>query len=254
MPPFELRQLVGPTDPADFDNPSGDPVYPELPAEQYRSLLDFGCGCGRTARRLIQQRPRPERYVGLDLHKDMIRWCRDNLAPHAPGFEFRHHDVFNAAYNPGRRKPQTRSFGVEPGAFSLVEAHSVFTHLVPDQIAHYLGEVARALEPGGVFRSTWFFLDKRYFPMMRTEHRALYMSYEDPSLAVIYDRVWVLEQLRAAGLTVYSVLPPNLRGFQWVLLAAPSRAGIEEADFPRDDAPFGEQAPQVRAPDQARRG
>jgi SAM-dependent methyltransferase len=239
MPPFELRQLVGPTDTADYDNPTGELVYPELPAKQYRSFLDFGCGCGRTARRLIQQRARPERYVGLDLHKGMIRWCRDNLAPRAAGFEFRHHDVFNAAYNPGRRKRLTRPFDVPPSSFSLIEAHSVFTHLVPDQIAHYLAEVVRALEPDGVFRSTWFFLDKRYFPMMQSDHRALYMSYEDPSLAVIYERAWIQEQVRRAGLTPYSLTPPNLRGFQWVLLATPTREGVSEAPFPKDDAPFG---------------
>ena len=244
MPPLELRQLVGPTDPADFDNPTGDLVYPELPAEQYRSFLDFGCGCGRTARRLIQQRERPERYVGLDLHKGMIRWCRENLEPHAPGFEFRHHDVYNAAYNPKWRKRLTRPFGVEPERFSLIEAHSVFTHLVPRQVPHYLAEVALALEPTGVFRSTWFFLDKRYFPMMESEHHALYMSYDDPSLAVLYDRAWVMQTLRRAGLTAYSVTPPNLRGYQWVLLSTPSREGITEAEFPRDEAPFG---PQGRA-------
>jgi hypothetical protein len=27
MPPLELRRLVGPTDPEDFDNPRGEPIY-----------------------------------------------------------------------------------------------------------------------------------------------------------------------------------------------------------------------------------
>jgi hypothetical protein len=30
MPPLELRELTGPTDPADFDNPSGTPLYAEF--------------------------------------------------------------------------------------------------------------------------------------------------------------------------------------------------------------------------------
>jgi hypothetical protein len=43
-PPPEMRALVGPTDPAAFDNPQGTLVYPYLPPEQYRSVFDFGCG------------------------------------------------------------------------------------------------------------------------------------------------------------------------------------------------------------------
>ena len=49
MPPLELRTWVGPTDTADFDNPSGTPIYAEfgIPLENYETVFDFGCGCGR---------------------------------------------------------------------------------------------------------------------------------------------------------------------------------------------------------------
>lgn len=43
-PPPEMRQLVGATDPALFDNPSRGLVYPYLPAAAYERVLDFGCG------------------------------------------------------------------------------------------------------------------------------------------------------------------------------------------------------------------
>jgi SAM-dependent methyltransferase len=94
IPPPEMRALVGPTDPAAFDNPSHGLVYPYLGADRYRRVFDFGCGCGRVARQLIQQRPRPERYLGIDLHRGMVEWARTNLAPAAPGFEFKHHRVY----------------------------------------------------------------------------------------------------------------------------------------------------------------
>jgi SAM-dependent methyltransferase len=73
IPPFEMRQLVGPTDEAAFDDPSGDPIL-QLPESQFNSVLDFGCGCGRLARQMMQQRARPRRYVGFDLHLGMV--CR----------------------------------------------------------------------------------------------------------------------------------------------------------------------------------
>src|SRR2546425_460600 len=93
LPPPDMRALVGLTDPAFYDNPTGGLVYPHLDPSTYRKVFDFGCGCGRVARQLIQQRPQPDRYVGVDLHRGMIEWCKANLAPHAPGFEFHHHNV-----------------------------------------------------------------------------------------------------------------------------------------------------------------
>ncbi len=100
LPPLAYRELVGPTEERFFDNPTGNIVFPALPAAPYDFVLDFGCGCGRLARQLIQQEPRPRRYVGVDLHVGMIQWCRENLEPLAPGFEFHHHDVHNPTFNP----------------------------------------------------------------------------------------------------------------------------------------------------------
>jgi SAM-dependent methyltransferase len=97
------RALVGPADVAAFENPSGNLVFPYLDRSAYRSVFDFGCGCGRVARQLIQQREQPERYLGIDLHAGMIRWCQENLTPRAPQFEFMHHDVFDDSFNPGEQ-------------------------------------------------------------------------------------------------------------------------------------------------------
>src|SRR5689334_9493315 len=45
---------------------------------QFRSILDFGCGCGRLLRHL---RARPgTRVVGCDIDAESIEWCRANLA------------------------------------------------------------------------------------------------------------------------------------------------------------------------------
>jgi SAM-dependent methyltransferase len=128
IPPFEMRQLVGPTDESAFENLTGAPIL-NVPEARFDSVLDFGCGCGRLARQMLQQRPRPRRYVGFDLHAGMIRWCRNNLAQHAPGFIFLHHDVENSSFNPGKGKPPLRPMPAEDGSFSLLIALSVFTHM-----------------------------------------------------------------------------------------------------------------------------
>jgi SAM-dependent methyltransferase len=239
MPPYEMRVLVGPTNEAWFDNPSGEFVFPYLDASAGESVFDFGCGCGRVARQLLQQRVRPKRYVGIDLHQGMIEWCNENLAPLAPEFEFRHHNVFHYSFNPDRVAPNVLTFGEEDGAFTLVNAWSVFTHLTQTQVEFYLREVSRILAHGGVFHSTWFFFDKRDFPALREVHNALYASDVDPSACVLFDHRWVWQQARAAGLVVYAVTPPTVRGFQWIVLMAHAAAGLPEVPLPPDTAPAG---------------
>ena len=254
IPPPEMRQLVGPTDLAAFDNPTGSLVFPYLSPDVYKEVFDFGCGCGRVARQLILQRSRPSRYLGIDLHRGMINWCKENLQPIAPNFEFLHHDVFNVRFNPGAGKPQAAVFPAGDGEFTLVNATSVFTHLTAYQAEYYLHESARILRPDGLLHSSWFLFDKADFPMMQEFDNAVYVQYVDPSAAVIFDRDWLRKTARVAGLTICSVIPPTIKGFQWVVIMKPRRPGVVEVDFPPDLAPRGLARPPIGPPDPAKIG
>jgi SAM-dependent methyltransferase len=242
IPPLELRQLVGLLDPAAYDNPTGDVVYSYLSAESYESVLDFGCGCGRMARQLMLQKSRPRRYLGMDLHRGMINWCRANLTSIAPEFEFRHHDVYSPGLNPTATR-RMAPFPVADGEFTLVQAWSVFTHLTQEQTEHYLREARRALRTDGCLHSTWFLFDKRYFPMMQDFQNTLFINESDPSNAVIYDVDWLTNEMRAADLVISYAIPPEIRGFQWTLVLHPRAAGVREVELPVDDAPFGREPP-----------
>jgi SAM-dependent methyltransferase len=236
FPPLEMRELVGPTELEAFDNPKRELVYPWLPEDVYERVFDFGCGCGRVARQLILQNPSPKEYVGVDLHAGMIRWCQANLQPVAPNFRFFHHNVFNTRFNPGPDKPSTLPFPVPDSHFTLVNALSVFTHLTQDQAVHYLQECARVLHPEGLLHASWFLFDKSDFPMLHEINNALYVSYIDPSAAVIFDRHWVRNTAREIGLTICRIIPPQFRGHQWLLIMIPKSA-VPEVDFPPDTAP-----------------
>jgi hypothetical protein len=128
---------------------------------------------------------------------------------------------------------------VQDASFTLVIAWSVFTHLTETQAVQYLHEVRRILRPGGILLSTWFLLDKRDFPMLQAHANALYTSYIDPSAAVIFDRTWIRQIAAEAQLTMVSITPPDIRGFQWRILMAPKQDEVVEAVFPEDDAPRG---------------
>jgi SAM-dependent methyltransferase len=242
IPPFEMRQLVGPTDEAAFNNPGRTPILGLAP-ERFDHVLDFGCGCGRLARQMLQQDPRPQRYTGFDLHAGMIRWCERNLTPHAPGFSFVHHDVGNALFNPGGRKPALLPMPAKSGSISLLIAYSVFTHTVQSHAEYYLREAARVLRPDGVIAASFFLFEKRFFPMMQDFQNALYINADDPWNAVVFDREWLQAVLASLGLGVVRAEPPAVRGFQWMLHIRRVATGDPIVTLPEDRAPFG----QVRA-------
>ncbi|HEY0394145.1 MAG TPA: class I SAM-dependent methyltransferase [Candidatus Elarobacter sp.] len=234
-----MRRLVGAEDAARFENPSGDLLWPFLDETQYRSVFDFGCGCGRLARQLLLQRVRPERYLGVDVHLGMVTWCRSNLSTIDPNFRFAHHDTAQPGFNPGSGKPQVKALEAPDAFATLAIACSVFTHIVEDQAEFYLRELARVLAPDGAFIGTWFTFDKRDYPMMQSFQNTLYINPSAPSNAVIYDREWLRRTARAAGLTLARIDPPPIRGEHWWIVMTPAAAGIPEADWPPDTAPYG---------------
>jgi SAM-dependent methyltransferase len=252
LPPEEMRALVGSTDPAIFDQPEGEPVFPQATSRQYASVLDFGCGCGRVARRLaLANSPMPSRYLGIDLNRGMVQWANDNLAPWLPNFSFEHHDVFNPGFNPSPKRPRTAPLPAADGGVTLLIAWSLFTHLTQTQAEYYLDEVARVLASDGVMIATWFLFDKAYFPMMQDFQNALYINDIDPTNAVIFDRDWLLHSLDERGLRIRAATPPDIRGFQWVMDIEQGRGSLA---LPADDSPFGRRPPPLGIPNAGNAG
>jgi SAM-dependent methyltransferase len=215
----------------------GDLIIPQIPAEAYDSIFDFGCGCGRFARQLLQQRAKPRRYVGVDVHKGMIDWCAQNLTPIDPAFRFFHHDVFSAAYAPTNSRRLVEPFPVSDGEFSLLLAHSVFTHVYRYQAEYYLYEVARILGQDGLAYTTWLLFDRASFPFLGAEKVSLFVDEVDPTAAVIFDRAWLLDAVRRVGLAVRLTVPPEIPGHQWLVLLEKRRSdSVDRFPLGEEDA------------------
>lgn len=243
FPTLELRQLVGLTTESFYDNPTGGAVFPEFPPEMYSFVLDFGCGCGRTARQLLQQQePRVGKYVGLDLHRGMIQWCRQNLQPFSTRFEFHHQDIRNPGLNP-MGSDSVLPFPVQDNVVTLFLAWSVFTHVDEAAAEFYLREVSRVLAPDGAALTTWFLFDKTDYPMMQEFQNALFINAVDPTNAVIFDKTWLADTADRVGLVPVRIVPPEIRGFQWRVEFKRKSAGLDPVKFPDDLAPKGIERP-----------
>jgi SAM-dependent methyltransferase len=126
----------------------------------HERVLDVGCGAGRAAWGLAQYLSPEARYSGFDTFPVGVEWCRKNLAPQLPNFEFRTVDVFSGVYNPGASvSAEAFRFPYADASFDLVILVSVFTHMLPADMDGYLAEIARVLAPGGRMFATYYFMN-----------------------------------------------------------------------------------------------
>jgi len=95
------------------------------------TVLDFGCGCGRTLRWLVSESGETTFY-GADIDEPSIRWCRANLA------------AVRCSVN-GPLPPTA----FEDSTFDLVYAISVLTHINEEYQLLWLSELRRMTKPGG---------------------------------------------------------------------------------------------------------
>jgi SAM-dependent methyltransferase len=128
------------------------------PAE---TILEIGCGPGRMALPLTRYLNHEGRYVGVDIVSRAVAWCRRNISPQYPNFTFEHADVLNQRYNPeGRVQAHDYTFPFDDAGFDFIFLTSVFTHMYPADIQHYLREIVRMLRPTGRLFSTFFILNE----------------------------------------------------------------------------------------------
>jgi SAM-dependent methyltransferase len=129
------------------------------PTEQ---VLDVGCRIGRMAIPLTGYLRDGGSYEGFDIDRERIEWCSRNITSRFPHFRFRHADIYNQMYNPEGTIPPTEFVFPYPDAsFDFVFLSSVFTHMLPDDVDHYLGEISRVLRPGGRVFVTLFLLNAK---------------------------------------------------------------------------------------------
>jgi len=176
-----------------------DAIAAHVPLDTIRSVLDFGCGCGRVTRWWSDF---PGTVAGSDLDPRAIAWCRANLP-------------FARFETNGLAPP----LAFPDGELDLVYALSVFTHLTGDLQLAWRDELRRVLRPGGLLLLTTH--GRSYVPRLAPDERerfargGLVVRWGDLSgtnLCSAYHPEAYLRGTFAAGFAFLELEPEGARG------------------------------------------
>jgi SAM-dependent methyltransferase len=176
-------------------------------------VLDIGSGIGNLALALAPDLSGT--YDGLEIHPEAVAWCRAAISSRYPRVRFQHADIFSSAYNPnGRLTAAGYRFPFADASFDFVYLGSVFTHMLPADVAHYLSEIGRVLAPGGTCAASVFLLNDgrradveagrsfMRFPFVDRSGLARLHDAGRPEAAIAIEESFVIDACARAGLRV----------------------------------------------------
>ncbi|RME78454.1 MAG: class I SAM-dependent methyltransferase [Chloroflexi bacterium] len=210
LPPLWLRD-VGPTDFAATGREFLELFIRLVDLRPDEQVLEIGCGCGRIALPLTGYLQPPGGYTGMDVVARAVAWCQQHISPRFPHFRFIHMDLFNQRYNPaGQLLSREYVFPFEASRFDFIFLTSVFTHMLPDDVNHYMEEISRLLKPGGRALITAFLLNETQQKLAQAGQCDIDFRFDVggcfvrdrqlPEAAVAYEEPVFMEMLTRAGL------------------------------------------------------
>ena len=211
IPPLDLRVLVAASPDIGWFLESGRRGAESIRAalarqgremETLGSILDFGCGCGRVTRHWAAL---PAAVYGCDVNERLVSWCRANL-------RFGRFAT-NALVPP---------LDYADGAFDLVHALSVFTHLTEDLQRAWMRELRRVVHKDGFVLFTTHGV--RYLEELLPEERASFLKGDlvlrrddrpgSNACGSYHPEAWVRRHL-ADGFEVADFVPEGALGNPW---------------------------------------
>lgn len=186
-----------------------------LGVKQSSTILDIGSGVGRKTIPLMDYLQNGGLYVGIDVSARDVDWCSNHITTLAPRFVFLKLDIFHPLYHPnGRIHPQDVVLPFPAACFDFVMLWSVFTHLLPNDVEHYLDEIARVIRPAGCLTASYFLWTPRAREEIRSG-RAKVVGVSEisdlgcwttdpkhPEALTILDESWIRSIYRSRGFSV----------------------------------------------------
>jgi SAM-dependent methyltransferase len=145
--------------------------------QPHHRVLDIGSGIGNLALGLSDYLRGG--YDGIEIHPEAVAWCQRAITPRHPAFRFHRADLASHAYNPkGRASASGYRFPFPDRAFDCIFLSSVFTHMLPEGVEHYVREIARLLAPEGMCVESFFLLNPE--TMAGVDRGASFMRFDVP--------------------------------------------------------------------------
>jgi SAM-dependent methyltransferase len=142
LPPPELVLLVnGHVDVLSYARSRRDSVHhlveyinrSGLALKDFKSIFDFGCGCGRVLAGFEGLLADDAKLYGCDINADLVSFAQNNIP-------------FAEVALTGHMPPLPYA----TSQFDLVYSSSVYTHMSLAAMLQWTGELARVIKPGGV--------------------------------------------------------------------------------------------------------
>lgn len=156
-------------------------------------------------------------YDGVDISGAAVEWCQEAYRSY-PNFRFHHINAANGYYNPhGSFASAECKMPFADRSFDFVFLTSVFTHMLADDVRHYLKEIYRVLVPGGKVLFTAFILNEQTGDLIRQRASCFSFAHsldrcfvewsEMPERAVAFEEHVVRAFLEESGLHMENFYP-----------------------------------------------
>ena len=172
-------------------------------------VLEIGCGIERIAIPLTQFLTQGS-YEGFDVVRHGIEWCENTITLKYPNFHFYWVDLYNKAYNPKSKfLASNYQFPYQVEEFEFIFLTSVFTHMLPLDLKHYINEISRILKKGGTCFFTVFLINpdaRKYITISKRrfhnagEYWVLNLDCHEDGLA--YDQALIESWVRSNGFVI----------------------------------------------------
>jgi len=189
---------------------------------QATTVLDYGCGIGRTMPMLFEKTGKRLQLDGCDISQQFIDECRALYT----AYPFRFYKIFAENPHYTRYDVSQREDKLPDGYYDLAYSFSVFTHLNLEMAAPTLARLHACLKPQGRYYFTMFRLDESTINMInagtspvfgfsnRVEDSAkeFFAHDSDPFAFVALPSAAIEEKIHAAGFRIVRFIPGTWRG------------------------------------------
>jgi ubiquinone/menaquinone biosynthesis C-methylase UbiE len=166
-------------------------------------LLEIGCTTGRTFIGLVQKVP-DIYYIGIDINRWNIEWCKKYLSRGNPNYNFQYFDLKHVMYNPmgAIELSDNFRFGYESNYFDLIYATGVLPNYIDSEIKWILKDFNRMLKTGGRVFITSFVEEN--VPDMEENPENYLMTFTYPRQIVRYEKGYFDRILMEQGFRIDS--------------------------------------------------